>query len=70
MKPRDGGGKAQAQPRPRLRPALLQPDEPLDHAAAVGRGNPGAVISNRQRDAICVGAGFHHDVGGRAIDLV
>ena len=44
--------KAQAQSRARLRPALLKAHEALDDPVAIGFGNAGAVIRNRQRDVI------------------
>src|SRR2546422_11762865 len=49
---RDRGGEAQAQPRARLRAALLQPHEALDHAAAVVGGNAGPRVGDREQDAI------------------
>ena len=46
MQMRHRGGEAQAQPRARLRTALLQPHEALDHPLAVGFGDAGPAVGD------------------------
>src|SRR6516164_6140318 len=52
MQPCHRRGKAQPQPRARLRPALLKTHEALDDPTAVGLGNAGTVIGDAERNAL------------------
>ena len=54
VQPRHRGGEAQAQAGARLRPALLEPHEALEHPFAVGLGNAGPVVGHGQQDAVAV----------------
>src|SRR5450755_3554524 len=50
MQARDGGGETQAEPGARLRAALLEPHEALEHPPAIGRRNAGAVVGDAEQD--------------------
>ena len=52
MQARHRRGEAQAQPGARLRAALLQPHEALDHMRAVGFRDAGAAIGDGEQDAV------------------
>ena len=47
MQPRDRRDQAEAEAGARPRPARLQPHEALQHALAVGGGNAGAAVGDR-----------------------
>src|SRR5712664_4003315 len=51
-----GDRRDQAQPEPgtRLRPALFEPHESLNHAAAIGRRDARAGVGDREQNAIAL----------------
>jgi len=67
MQPRHRRGQAQAEAGTGLRPALLQPHEALDHAAAVGFRDARAMIGDREQDAIAGTERADHDFRRRAV---
>src|SRR5208282_3996593 len=69
VQPRDGGGEAQTQSRPWLRPALFEPHEALDDTVAIGVRNTWPMVRHRERNAVTVRAGFDHDLGGHIVSL-
>jgi len=56
-------GEAQPQPRAGLRTALFEPNEALDRAASVGRGNAAAAIGDRKQDPVALSRRRDHDFG-------
>src|SRR5262249_28668829 len=69
MQARHSRSKTEPKARARQRVTLLEPDETLDHAAAVGIRNARPVVGHRQRNAVALGVSSEHDLGSRAIDL-
>ncbi len=61
MQPRYRRGEAQAQPRARLRAALLEAHKAFDHARAVGFRNARPAVDDREQDAVALAERAHDD---------
>src|SRR5664279_1973282 len=67
MQPRHRRGEAQAEPGARLRTALFEADEALDHTRAVGFRNARSAVGDGEQDAVALVERAHHDFRRRAV---
>ena len=61
MQVRDRGSQGQAEPEARLAAALVEPDEALQHATAIGFGDAGAMVGDADLDHVVDAPRRHHD---------
>src|SRR5262245_62865803 len=69
MEPGNRRSQAKSEARAGFGAALLETDEALHYAPAVGVGNARPAIGNAECDALAIIAGSDHDLGGNAVHL-